>query len=203
MMFDPLDPESGMGDSLVHRCSAGIKLGSLFLVSVALFSWPNFWFICLILGGVFGLYLIAGFSWRTPFHHMKPLLLLMGMLFLFSVLSVGGLEAGIIVLRLVCLFLLAGLITLTTPLSIMMACFEHFFVFLKPVGLNPLQAALVFSLTLRFVPLLNRLIGEVRQAQAARGLERSFIAIFIPVIILMLKMSEDIANALEARGYDA
>jgi len=44
---------------------------------------------------------------------------------------------------------------------------------------------------------------DVRQAQAARGLERSLIASFVPVVILMLKMSEDIANALEARGFDA
>jgi len=203
MIFDHAAQEGGHGTSWLHQSPAGFKLICLFLISVALFYWPILWFIGLTLMCIFGLYLIAGFSLLTPLRLFKSLWLLMGLLFVFSLFHSGLLEAGVIVLRLVCLFFLANLITLTTPLSVMMACFERFFVILKPFGVHPAKVALVFSLTLRFVPLLHRLVGEVRQAQAARGLERSFLAVFVPVIISMFKMSNEIADAIEARGYDA
>jgi len=202
MMFDHSAQGGGHGTNWLHQSPAGFKLICLFLVSVALFYWPILWFICLILVCILGLYLLAGFSLLTPLRLFKSLWLLMGLLFIFSLFHSSALAAGVIVLRLVCLFFLANLITLTTPLSIMMACFERFFVILKPFGVNPAKVALVFSLTLRFIPLLNRLVGEVRQAQAARGLERSFLAVFVPVIISMLKMTDEIADAIEARGYD-
>jgi len=200
--LDISSQERGRGFDLCHRLPAGYKLICLLVVSVALFYWPLLWFIALVLAVILSLYWLAGFSPLTAFRRAKMLFFLMGMLFIFSVFHAGPVGAGVIVLRLVCLFFLANLVTLTTPLSVMMACFERFFIILKPFGLHPRKVALVFSLTLRFIPLLNRLVAEVRQAQAARGLERSFVAIFIPVIIAMLKMSEEIAEALEARGYD-
>ena len=43
---------------------------------------------------------------------------------------------------------------------------------------------------------------EVREAQRARGLERSLVALTVPIVVRMLKMSDDIAAAIDARSYD-
>jgi len=201
-MFEHIDQGGGHGASLLHRCPVGFKLLILTMVSVALFGWPELWFVGLSVAVVSGLYPLAGFSLLIPFRQFQSLFWLLSLLFIFSLFQSGWLPASIIVLRLLCLFFLANLVTLTTPLSAMMACFERLFVILKPFGINPVKVALVFSLTLRFLPLLKRCVAEVRQAQAARGLERSLVASFVPVVILMLKMSEDITNAIEARGFD-
>jgi len=208
MMFDGPGTIQGTtyGASLLHRLPAGIKLSLLAGVSIALFFWPSLWsllgLLLALLLAILGLYRFAGVSVLMLLQHSKFLILLLGLLFLFSLWNMGWLVASIIVLRLACLFLLANLVTLTTPLSVMMACFECIFVILKPLKCDPAKAALVFSLTLRFVSVLNRCVTEVRQAQAARGLEWSLVATFVPVVVLMLKMSEDIANAIEARGFD-
>jgi len=202
MIFDMCDQGGGHGNSALHRVSAGFKLLVLALISVVLFTWPILWLIGLIFLGVVSLYPLAGFSLFTPLRQFKNLFWLIGILFVFSLLNVGWLSASILVLRLVCLFFLANLVTLTTPMSVMMASFERFFTILKPFGLHPARVALVFSLTLRFIPVLSRSMAEIRQAQAARGLERSFVASFIPMIVSMLKMSEEIADAIEARAFD-
>jgi len=202
-MFDSNIQTGGVGDSVLHRCPVGYKILILIATSIALFTWGTLWLGVPVFVIIFSLYWLAGFSLFMQLRQSKSLLWLLVLLFAFSLFSTDILSASVIVLRLVCLFFLANLVTLTTPLSVMMACFERIFIILKPLKCNPAKAALVFSLTLRFIPLLNRLVAEVRQAQAARGLERSLIASIIPVVVLILKMSEEIANALEARGYDA
>jgi len=202
-MFDASSHSAGHGNTLLHRCPPSIKLLSLAVVSVGLFAYATLWLILPALAVSFGLYALAGFSLFLPVRQFKPMLWLFGLLFIFSAFNSGWLVASIIVLRLVCLFILANLVTLTTPLSRMMACFERIFIILKPFGCHPAKVALVFSLTLRFIPLIHKLVTEIRQAQAARGMERSLIAFLVPTVVLMLKMSEDVANALEARGFDS
>ena len=54
---------------------------------------------------------------------------------------------------------------------------------------------------LRFIPVLAQITREVREAQRVRGLENSVTALAIPLFVRTLRMSDDIADAIEARGY--
>jgi len=54
---------------------------------------------------------------------------------------------------------------------------------------------------LRFIPVLAQITTEVREAQKARGMEHSIVAVAMPVAIRMLKMADDISDAIDARGY--
>jgi biotin transport system permease protein len=73
---------------------------------------------------------------------------------------------------------------------------------LRPLGVNPAKLALMLALTIRFIPLLAEQVREVRMAQRARGVERSIAALFVPLLVKIFTMADDLAAALEARGYD-
>jgi biotin transport system permease protein len=73
--------------------------------------------------------------------------------------------------------------------------------FLRPIGVNPDKVSLAISLALRFIPVLGRITMDVREAQKARGLERSVIAVALPVAIRAIKMADEISDAIDSRGY--
>ncbi|MFP3340670.1 energy-coupling factor transporter transmembrane component T, partial [Micrococcus sp. SIMBA_131] len=72
---------------------------------------------------------------------------------------------------------------------------------LHRLGVRTESISLAISLTFRFIPVLTSVVREVREAQSARGLERSVFAIAIPSIIRTLRMSEEISDAIDARGF--
>jgi biotin transport system permease protein len=64
----------------------------------------------------------------------------------------------------------------------------------------PEALALVFSLTLRAIPELTRILGESREAARARGLERSPRAMLIPSGVRAVGYAIDVGDAITARG---
>jgi len=104
--------------------------------------------------------------------------------------------------RLAALMLMAALVTLTTRTSEMIDALEKGLFWLRFLRINPAKVSLALSLALRFIPVLAGITAEVREAQKARGLDRSVLAVAIPVIVRTLKMADDIAAALEARAWD-
>jgi energy-coupling factor transporter transmembrane protein EcfT len=78
---------------------------------------------------------------------------------------------------------------------------------LQASGLSP-QVAFLFAGALRFVPTLGELVGEVRDAQASRGIRvdglhllRNGPALLGPVLVGALRLADELAEALEARGF--
>jgi energy-coupling factor transport system permease protein len=76
-------------------------------------------------------------------------------------------------------------------------------------GLAPRYAFLLEG-TLRFVPTMARLWGEVRDAQASRGVRfdgwrllRNGPALLGPLLVSALRFADDLTEALEARGFAA
>lgn len=77
----------------------------------------------------------------------------------------------------------------------------------------PYKAASIASIALRFLPVMFTETRTIMEAQAARGLElskgniikrlRKYTAIFIPLIVRMLKMNVELAMSLEARCFGA
>ena len=93
-------------------------------------------------------------------------------------------------------------ITLTTKTSDMLASLERALHPLKPLGVNPEKVSLAISMVLRFIPVIATVASEIRDAQRARGLDRSILAMIVPLIIRTLKMADDVADAIEARSFD-
>jgi biotin transport system permease protein len=188
--------------SPLHRLPAGVKVLALVIAGTVVFlinDWP---ILLAVLAGVTALYGIARFSPRILWAQIKPLIWLLVVFFAVQ-LWLNDWQAGLVVVtRLASVVLFAGLVTLTTRVSLMLAALERAMMPLRPLGVNPEKVGLAFSLVLRFIPVIASVASEVREAQKARGLDRNMIALSVPLIIHTLKMADDVADAIEARSYD-
>lgn len=117
-------------------------------------------------------------------------------------LTRGGLEgAALLALRALVMVYATGILLFATPQRDLILA-------LTTLGL-PYTWGLTLSLTLRFIPALFSLAEAVREAQAARGWVaqgrwrqrlRDYQPVLIAVIIGTLRMSDQVALALAARG---
>lgn len=190
------------GESLLHRLPPGIKILALALSGTLLFALPRLELAGGALLLVMLLYPLARIPLRTMLLQIKPLLWILLLLFAVQWWLVSVQSAAMVVLRLMALMLTASLVTLTTRVSEMVDALENGLFWLRFLRINPAKVSMALSLALRFIPVLAAITAEVREAQRARGLERSIIAVAIPVIVRTLKMADDIAAALDARAYD-
>lgn len=191
------------GTTFIHRLPTGLKLFCLFSLSILLFAVPRLWLASLTLAVIYCLFLAAGFRPIQPLVEIKKIIWFLIALFIIQYFTTDVTSAALICLRLMCLMLLATLVTLTTPFTRMMESVEKLFSFTRLFGVNPAKISLALSLTLRFIAVFSDVAREVREAQKARGLENSILALIMPVLIRSLKTQADVAAAIEARCYDA
>ncbi|PWC89282.1 energy-coupling factor transporter transmembrane protein EcfT [Azospirillum sp. TSO5] len=191
-------------ESVIHRLPAGAKLGGLLLVTVAVLALPGAWGA--VAAGLIGTAVLvaAKLPAGRVLAELRAPVVMLTLLFGFQALLAGGgwEETAVAVARFAALILLATLVTLTTRVMDMVDLFERLFGLLRPVGVNPAKMALMLALTIRFIPLLGEQVREVRMAQRARGVERNIAALFVPLLVKILTMADDLTAALEARGYD-
>lgn len=190
------------GHSLIHRTPPGLKILLLAVLGTLLFVFPGIVFSALTLAVTVLLYPLAGIAFRVMVRQIMPLLPVLVLLFLVQLFMLNWQSGVQVVLRLCALMLMASLITLTTRSSDMIDALEKRLSWLYFIGINPAKISLALSLALRFIPVLAAITVEVREAQKARGLNNSVLAVAIPVIVRTLKMADSIAAALEARAYD-
>lgn len=196
-MFDLYRP----GESLLHRAPAGGKVLALAALGTAAFLVDD---IAVIFGALaltlYG-YRACGLPMKSAWLQIRPTLWILLAIFVAQAIFNTWQLGVFVVARFALLLLLAGLLVLTTRASDMIDGIERGLPFLRPIGVNPAKVSLALSLALRFIPVLAQITREVREAQRVRGLETSIIALAIPLIVRTLRMSEDIADAIEARGY--
>ncbi|RIY01356.1 energy-coupling factor transporter transmembrane protein EcfT [Aureimonas flava] len=188
------------GPSPLHRLPAAAKLAALAAIGTALFAVPS---LALSLGALALasiLFAVARLGWRFAGRSMKavlPVVLLVGA---FQVWFAGWHEGALFAARLAALLLLAGLVTATTRPSDMADTIARAAVPLRPLGVDPRRIGLAFGLAIRFVPVLAAVASDIREAQAARGLHRSVLALAVPLVLRTLKTADEVAEAIEARS---
>ncbi|RCL01556.1 MAG: biotin transport system permease protein [Candidatus Tokpelaia sp. JSC085] len=188
--------------SFIHGLWPGFKLTVLFGFNLFLFFINRLYIIITALVITLLLYKVAGFSSIRIWQKVRSVWVFFAVLFVFHLFFSSWQNSLIVVLRLASLLLLAGLFTLTTPSSQIMETLERYFIGLQSFGAHPAKISLALSLTLRFIPILGQIIHEVHEAQQARGSEGNIMNMTMPMIIRTLKISEDVASAIEARCYD-
>lgn len=111
-------------------------------------------------------------------------------------------------------------LTMALRLPAMILWFSLFFVSTSPDDFIsmmeslriPPVISLSFSLALRFVPVMAEEAQRILDAQTSRGLEfsgrnpikriKSMLPVLIPLIVVSIKRSIEVAEALEIKGYD-
>lgn len=123
-----------------------------------------------------------------------------------------GIRQGIFIsLRFLVLVLITSILTLTTsPISITDGM-EDLLGPLKRFKLPVHELALMMSISLRFIPTLMDETDKILKAQLARGSDISsgtlkervnaVIPLLVPLFVSAFKRAEDLAVAMEVRGY--
>jgi energy-coupling factor transport system permease protein len=217
VVFDTYVP----GASLLHRLDPRVKLWALILALVAAFLLPGLLLPAVYLLGIHAGLRLAGVPWGKLGRFWREMAIL---IFLIVVLQPFARPAGRVFLEAGPLRLTAGGVTdaLHTALRTLNIAFlvagllfttEHRVLIQGLVSLGiPYTWGLTISLALRFLPAVQSLFQNVRDAQAARGwvaeggfLRRikDYIPILVAVLIGTLRMSDDLTLALAARGLGA
>src|SRR5690606_36670215 len=129
----------------------------------------------------------------------------------FKVYSGALIQGFAISLRFFLLILITSLLTLTTtPIEITDAI-EDMLHPLKKIKFPVHELALMMSISLRFIPTLLQETDKISKAQASRGVDfrtgpikeriKAIIPLLIPLFVSAFKRAEELAMAMEARGY--
>lgn len=216
------------GDSLIHRLDPRAKLLSTILFVVIIFlanNWITYLGLALFVG--FGIYLsdiklsffingVKPLIWLILFTVLLQVVFTAGDNVLFSwwviVISKEGLVNGaFIFMRFVLIIFMTTLLTLTTmPMSLTEAI-EYLLHPGKKIGVPVHEIALMLSIALRFVPTLMDETEKIMNAQRARGIDfgegnlynqmKSIVPMLIPLFVSSINRAEELATAMEARGY--
>jgi energy-coupling factor transport system permease protein len=216
------------GNSFVHKLDPRSKLSFVFLFIIGVFLANNTVTYAVLLSFTFLVIFSSRIRLYFLFNGLKPILLLIIFTLLMHIFFTKegallvdwkfikiyeeGLRQGIFIsVRFLVLVLLTSILTLTTsPISItdgMEDLLGPFKRFKLPVH----ELALMMSISLRFIPTLMDETDKILKAQLARGSDistgsikqriRAVIPLLVPLFVSAFKRAEDLAVAMEVRGY--
>lgn len=215
-------------DSIVHRMDPRAKMIIMLLVMAAIFvpsGWMGYGILLLVLSA---LVLLSKFSFSYVWKSLRPMLLMMCFLLIintwiiktgpewfaigfFSVHQDAVLQTAYIVVRLLLMIMITTTLTATTkPLDLTMGIED----LLRPfcaMGCPYHEIAMLISIALRFIPDLIDETGRIMKAQESRGVDmkegsfkekiQAILSLIVPLFVSAFQRAEDLANAMEARGY--
>lgn len=131
--------------------------------------------------------------------------------FSFDVYSEGISKAAFVLVRITIMIGTTSLLTLSTMTTDINNGIESVLKPLKYIGIPVGVFSMLISLTLRFIPTLLGESQKIMNAQASRGVDfqegtlkekvTQIISLLIPMFVISFKRAEDLADAMEARGY--
>ena len=213
--------------SVIHKLDPRVKLLGTLLFIISLFAFSGI--SAYIVASIF-LFAIIQVT-RVPVKYMmkglKAIIVLILITVVFNLfltqgeplvhfwrftITYQGLRISIyMVIRLIYLVLGSSVMTLTTTPTSLTDGLEKGLGFLKRFHVPVHEVAMMMSIALRFIPILMDETDKIEKAQMARGaafdsgklMERikSFIPILVPLFVSAFRRANDLAMAMEARGY--
>lgn len=216
------------GDSFVHKLDPRSKLIFVFAFIVVVFLANNVITYGLLLAFTLLVILMSKIRLYFLINGLKPVMILLVFTFLIHIFftregdllfELGflkvyeeGLRQGIFIsIRFLVLVFMTSILTLTTsPISITDGI-EVLLNPLKKIKLPVHELALMMSIALRFIPTLMDETDKIMKAQMARGSDlsagplkermKAVVPLLVPLFVSAFKRAEDLATAMEVRGY--
>jgi len=216
------------GDSPVHRMDPRAKLIMIFAFVFIVFFANNIFTYILLGLYTFLIVFMTKLPIRFLIRGLKPVLWIILFTFFlhlivtkegnvlldlgfFKIYEEGLIQGIYISLRFLYLILITTILTLTTTPIEITDGMESLLGPLKKVGLPVHELALMMSISLRFIPTLMEETDKILKAQMARGVDftggpikdrfKSIVPLLVPLFISAFKRAEELATAMEARGY--
>ncbi|MBO0441352.1 energy-coupling factor transporter transmembrane component T family protein [Candidatus Enterococcus ikei] len=130
---------------------------------------------------------------------------------IFTLTEFGIMNGLMIFCRFVLIIFMSTLLTLTTPPLDLSDAIEYLLRPLKVLRFPVHEVSLMLSIALRFVPTLMDETEKIMNAQRARGVDfgegnliqkmKAVVPLLIPLFVSSFNRAEDLATAMEARGY--
>ena len=216
-------------DSVVHKMDPRSKIMIMLFLMVAIFIPAGV--LGYVIIGIFillSLYL-SKLNIKYALRTMKPMLWMMAFLLVINLLviktgtplfSIKGFiiysdavnQTLYIVVRLMLMVIITTVLTATTkPLDLTLGIEK----LLKPfekIGVPAHIIAMMISIALRFIPTLIEETQRIMNAQASRGVDlengsikekiMAILSLIVPLFVSAFDRADQLANAMEARGYD-
>lgn len=216
-------------DSVVHKMDPRSKIMIMLFLMVAIFIPAEV--LGYVIIGIFillSLYL-SKLNIKYALRTMKPMLWMMAFLLVINLLviktgtplfSIKGFiiysdavnQTLYIVVRLMLMVIITTVLTATTkPLDLTLGIEK----LLKPfekIGVPAHIIAMMISIALRFIPTLIEETQRIMNAQASRGVDlengsikekiMAILSLIVPLFVSAFDRADQLANAMEARGYD-
>ncbi len=116
-----------------------------------------------------------------------------------------------VVSRFIAIVFVSTILTLSTKPTELNYALEYLFTPLKLIKVPISELSMMISISLRTIPTLLDEAYKIMNAQASRGVDfnegklkekvMQIVSILVPMFIISIKRSEDLANSMEARGY--
>jgi energy-coupling factor transport system permease protein len=216
------------GHSLIHRMDSRSKLIMIFLFVFIVFLANNV--LTYVMLGIFTITIVLLTKLPVNFliKGLKPILWIILFTFILHLLvtkegdillDLGflriyeeGLKQGIFIsFRFLFLILMTTILTLTTTPIEITDGMESLLAPFKKLRLPVHELALMMSISLRFIPTLMEETDKILKAQMARGVDftsgpiknriKAIVPLLVPLFISAFKRAEELATAMEARGY--
>src|SRR5918995_3132711 len=215
-------------DSPVHSLDPRAKIVATAVLAVGLFLIDSTTGLLFVAAALVALVAASRIPVRTFLRLLRPVLLIVALTVTFQILfsregSVvfvwgflevhsGGLRlAFFLALRILLMVSAAGLLTATTAPVALADGIEDLLSPLKRVRFPAHEVAMMMTIALRFIPTLGEEAEKIRGAQAARGADfseggpvrraRSFIPVLVPLTVGAFRRADELADAMESRGY--
>ena len=203
-------------DSIIHKMDPRAKIMAMLFVMIAIFIDAGYIGYAIIGAVVIAIALMGklklSFLWRS----MKPMLFMLVFLLIINLLVIkdgsilfsigsfhiysGALSQTLyIVIRLALMIMVTTILTATTkPLQLTLGIED----LLKPfqvIHVPAHQIAMMISIALRFIPTLI----EETHIEEGKLMEkiRAILSLIVPLFVSAFQRAEDLAYAMEARGY--
>ncbi len=215
-------------DSYGHRLDPrGKILFGLFLMILALFTQSAMFYLIMIIG-LISLLRFSKISFGLLIKNIGPFIILVSItavyhlvfssresaeiinLFGFSLTS-GGIEMAVVFsLRIILFVAIAFLMALTIAPSEMGENLVYFIKPLKKLKVPVNDIGLIIFIAMRFIPVLAEEFETIKKAQIIRGVNYSgglmnrakkALVLLIPVFQSAIRRADDLAIAIESRGY--
>jgi energy-coupling factor transport system permease protein len=215
-------------DSILHRLDPRTKMVGVLGLMVLAFLRQSL--LCLVFLGII-IVVMAGLGripYLMLFKNIRPFAWLILLTLLFHgfftpgnavavipvtgwKITIEGLQTGVIyTLRLIYMIMLSAVMMYTTSPLEMTDGLESLMSPLKKLRVPTSELALMISIALRFLPTLVEEADRVWKVQVSRGLDlegslikkiKGLVPLILPLIFSSLRKAEELAVAMEARGY--
>ncbi len=215
-------------NTFTHHLDPRYKIIGMLLLMACVFIPAGFIGYAIIGAFILIALLLTKIKLQMIVKSMKPLLFMLSFLMVINVFvirtgylvfSLGGFtlysdalfQTAYIAIRLTLMITITTLLTVSTkPLDLTLGIEDLLSPF-KKVGFPAHEVAMMISIALRFIPTLIDETNRIMKAQASRGVdlkEGSFkekimaiLSLIVPLFVSSFQRAEELADAMEARGY--